>query len=158
MKIRQNSIITKKIIQEIETLDVAWYLVQEVKEFLKYVSYYKLKNILKNIEQFWEYLKFIDCHNTTQVCQLEYDDSQNIVPANHDITYYISQRGLSLLGENKLQQKLQQNDYSLSYIMQWVKWLLLLTVDEFCNASPTRMSINRMLRKKDKEKKQLLNS
>jgi hypothetical protein len=29
--------------------------------------------------------------------------------------------------------------------MQGIKWFLILTADEFCNASPTRMSINRML-------------
>lgn len=32
--------------------------------------------------------------------------------------------------------------------MQGIKGFLVLTADEFCNASPTRMSINRMLRQK----------
>ncbi|MEI6672891.1 MAG: hypothetical protein WCL02_06265 [bacterium] len=35
--------------------------------------------------------------------------------------------------------------------MQGIKGFLVLTADEFCNASPTRMSINRMLWQKQLE-------
>jgi hypothetical protein len=37
--------------------------------------------------------------------------------------------------------------------MQGIKGLLLLTIDEFCNASPTRMEINTFLWKKEIQKK-----
>ena len=47
--------------------------------------------------------------------------------------------------------KIWENDFNLSYIMQGIKWFLVLTADEFCNASPTRMSINRMLWQKQLE-------
>jgi hypothetical protein len=33
--------------------------------------------------------------------------------------------------------------------MQWLKWFLLLTADEFCNASQTRMFINKIIRQKE---------
>ena len=135
--------------EEIQTIDIAWYLVQEVKDFLKYLNYYKIKNVLKNIDTFRDYLHFIDHHNTTQIHQLEYDQSKDMIKSDHDLFYYVSQKWLDTIWENKLHQKLRENDYNISYIMQWVKWLLLLTVDEFCNASPTRMSINKMLRKKE---------
>jgi len=145
MKIKQNNIIIKKVIEQIQTLDIAWYLVQEVKDFLKYLNYYKIKNVLQNIDIFCDYLHFIDHHNTTQIHHLEYDKSRDIIKSDHDLFYYVSQKWLSKIWEDKLHQKLQDNDYNISYIMQWVKWLLLLTVDEFCNASPTRMCINKML-------------
>jgi len=148
MKIKQNNIIIKKVVDEIQKLDIAWYLTQEVKDFLKYLNYYKIKNVLKHIDSFCDYLHFIDHHNTTQIHQLEYDWSKDIIKSDHDLFYYVSQKWLSKIWEDKLHQKLRENDYNISYIMQWVKWLLLLTVDEFCNASPTRMSINRMLWKK----------
>jgi hypothetical protein len=149
MKIKQNNIIIKKVIEEIQKLDIAWYLTQEVKDFLKYLNYYKIKNVLKNIDSFCDYLHFIDHNNTTQIHQLEYDQSKDIIKSDHDLFYYVSQKWLEKIWENKLHQKLRENDYNISYIMQWVKWLLLLTVDEFCNASPTRMSINKMLWKKE---------
>jgi hypothetical protein len=62
--------------------------------------------------------------------------------------YYISSKWLERVGEHKIHQKIRENDFNLSYIMQWIKGFLVLTADEFCNASPTRMSINRMLRQK----------
>jgi hypothetical protein len=37
--------------------------------------------------------------------------------------------------------------------MQGIKGLLLLTIDEFCNASPTRMAINTFIREKERNKK-----
>jgi hypothetical protein len=55
---------------------------------------------------------------------------------------------LEKIGEQKIKQKIRENDFNLNYVMQGVKWFLVLTADEFCNASPTRMSINRMLRQK----------
>ncbi|MBU0627248.1 hypothetical protein KKG31_05580 [Patescibacteria group bacterium] len=53
------------------------------------------------------------------------------------------------IGERKIHQKIWDNDFNLSYIMQGIKGLLLLTADEFCNATPTRMSINRLLWQKE---------
>jgi hypothetical protein len=150
MKVKQNNIIIKKVVQEIQNIDIAWYLVLEVKDFLKYLNYYKVKNVLKNIDIFCDYLHFIDHHNTSQIQQLEHDLSKDRVQSDHDLFYYVSQKWLSKIWEDKLHQRLHENDYNISYIMQWVKWLLLLTVDEFCNASPTRMSINKMLWKKEK--------
>lgn len=149
MKVKQNNIIIKKVVQEIQNIDIAWYLVLEVKDFLKYLNYYKVKNVLKNIDIFCDYLHFIDHHNTTQIQQLEHDLSKKSIKSGHDLFYYVSQKWLSKIWEDKLHQRLHENDYNISYIMQWVKWLLLLTVDEFCNASPTRMSINKMLWKKE---------
>jgi hypothetical protein len=52
---------------------------------------------------------------------------------------------LKKVGQHKIHQKIWENDFNLNYIMQGITWFLVLTADEFCNASPTRMSINRML-------------
>lgn len=133
-------------------MDLAWYLIDEVKDFLKYLNYYKLKNIYKNIDSFCEYLDFIDHHNTTQVHQLGHEENPDLSETDHDLFYYLSQKWLEKVWESKLRQKLRENDYNISYIMQWIKWYLLLTVSEFCNASPTRMSINKILWTKEVEK------
>lgn len=152
MKNKQNNIIIKKIISKIQTIDLAWYLIDEVRDFLKYLNYYKLKNIYKNIDSFCEYLDFIDHHNTSQIHQLSHEENSERENTDHDLFYYLSQKWLERVWENKLRQKLRENDYNISYIMQWVKWYLLLTVSEFCNASPTRMSINKILWTKEIEK------
>jgi len=141
----KKDIISKNIVDELETLDIAGYLKQEVKDFLKYLHYYKIKNILQNIDALKEYLICLDHQNTNQIHELEYEENADMEIGEHDIFYYISVKGLEKVGERKIHQKIRENDFNLSYIIQGIKWFLVLTADEFCNASPTRMSINRML-------------
>jgi hypothetical protein len=141
----RKTIISKNIVDEIQLLDIAGYLKQEVQEFLKYLHYYKIKNILQNIQALKEYLICLDHQNTDQIHELEYKKNEEVQAGDHDIMYYISTKGLKKIGHEKLHQKIWENDFNLNYIMQGIKGFLLLTADEFCNASPTRMSINRML-------------
>ncbi len=137
--------ILDSIIQELEILDIAWYLKEEISSLFKHLHYYKLKNIYQNLDALKEYLHFLDHHSTQQIHSLEYIENDCLPDNEHDLLYYLSQKGLAVVGEQKIRQKIWEDHYNLSYIMQAVKWFLLLTADEFCNASPTRMSINRML-------------
>jgi len=66
--------------------------VQEVKDFLKYLNYYKVKNVLKNIDIFCDYLHFIDHHNTIQIHQLDHDQSKQKIQTDHNLSYYVSQK------------------------------------------------------------------
>lgn len=141
----KKDIISQNIVDEIETLDIAGYLKQEVKDFLKYLHYYKIRNILQNIDALKEYLICLDHQNTNQIHELEYEKNVEMEIGDHDIFYYVSTKWLEKVGDHKIHQKIRENDFNLSYIMQGIKWFLVLTADEFCNASPTRMSINRML-------------
>lgn len=142
----KKEIISKIIELEINTIDIAGYLKQEVKDFLKHLHYYKIKNILTNIDALKEYLICLDHQNTDQIHKLEYAQNKNIhTNEEHDIHYYVSQKGVKKIGKEKIKQKIWENDFNFNYIMQGVKWFLVLTADEFCHASPTRMSINRML-------------
>ena len=141
----KKDIISKNIVDEIETLDIAGYLKQEVKDFLKHLHYYKIKNILQNIDALKEYLICLDHQNTDQIHELEYEHNKGMEIGDHDVHYYISHKGKEKVGEHKIHQKIWENDFNLSYVMQGFKGFLILTANEFCNASPTRMSINRML-------------
>jgi len=135
---------------QLQDVDVAWYLKDEVRELLKYLHYYKIKNVYQNIDALKEYLALLDNQSTNQIHKLEYDASRkHELSTDHDVHYFISKKWLERVGEHKIHQKIWDNDYNLTYIMQGIKWLLLLTADEFCNATPTRMSINRMLRQKE---------
>jgi len=141
----KKDIISNNIVDEIATLDIAGYLKQEVKDFLKYLHYYKIKNILQNIDALKEYLICLDHQNSNQIHELEYEKNPDMEVGEHDVFYYVSTKGLAKIGEHKIHQKIWENDYNLTYVMQGIKGFLVLTADEFCNASPTRMSINRML-------------
>lgn len=149
----KKEIISRTIGLEIDTLDIAGYLKQEVKDFLKHLHYYKIKNILTNIDALKEYLICLDHQNTDQIHELEHMHNEDInEEEEHDIHYYISVKWLKKVGEEKIRQKIWENDFNLNYVMQGVKGFLVLTADEFCHASPTRMSINRMLWQKQLEK------
>jgi len=118
----KKDIISKTIAQEIDTLDIAGYLKDEVKDFLKHLHYYKIKNILANIEALQEYLTCLDHQNTDQIHQLDHLHEHDIdTTQTHDVQYYISQKGLKKVGEKKIKQKIRQNDFNLNYIMQGVK-------------------------------------
>jgi hypothetical protein len=139
--------ILDSIISELNWLDIAWYLKEEISSLFKHLHYYKLKNIYQNIDALKDYLNFLDHHSTQQIHALEYEEEMNLPDSEHNLLYYVSKRWLELVWHKKLCQKIWEDHYGLSYVMQAVKGFLLLTADEFCNASPTRMSINRMLRK-----------
>lgn len=145
----KKDIISRNIAEEIDTLDIAGYLKQEVTSFLKHLHYYKIKNILQNIDALKEYLICLDYQNTNQIYELEHTHNKDMERnENHDLYYYISNKGLKKVGVYKIKQKIWENDFNLNYIMQGIKGFLVLTADEFCNASPTRVSINRILRQK----------
>lgn len=139
----------ESILNTVNDLDIAWYLKEEVSSLFKHLHYYKLKNIHSNISTLQEYLIFLDCHNTQQICLLESVEALSLHEnSTKSLTYYISQKGLELVWEDLMQKKLSEEYYNLSYVMQAIKGFLLLTADEFCNATPTRMSISRILRNK----------
>ena len=84
----KKDIISKNIVDEIETLDIAGYLKQEVKDFLKHLHYYKIKNILQNIDALKEYLICLDHQNTNQIHELEYEHNKDMEIGDHDVHYY----------------------------------------------------------------------
>ena len=135
------------IILELKDLDIAWYILDEVKNFLKYVNHYKLANIYENMEDFKDYLIRVDNQNSMQIAQLEPKEAveENI---KSDLNYYISKSWISMIDQEKID-SISPRDMNLSNEMQWIKWYIILTVDEFCNASQTRMSINKMLFQKE---------
>lgn len=145
MSISKKDCLIKGIMKKVNSIDIAGYLKQEVEEFLKYLHYYKLKNILTNIDALDEYLTVLDRQNTSQIHELEYNPDLEWEKKHDDLHYFVSKSGLCKIWTNKMHQKLRENEFHLQQIMLGVKWFLLLTADEFCNASLTRMSINRML-------------
>ncbi len=149
MTISKKDRLIKGIMKRVNSLDIAGYLKQEVEDFLKYLHYYKLKNILTNIDGLAEYLTLLDKQNTSQIHDMEYSEELKREKKHTDLTYFVSKTWLCKIGERKMHKKLWENEFHLQQIMLGIKWFLLLTADEFCNASPTRMSINRMIWQKE---------
>ena len=59
--------------------------------------YYKIKNILTNIDALKEYLICLDHQNTDQINELEHMKNEDINEnEKHDVYYYISQKGLKI--------------------------------------------------------------
>ncbi len=145
----KKEIIKSQILENINSLDIAWYLKEEIEKSLEYFHYYKLNNILKNIDFLDDYLSFLDQKNTKQIADLHCEEIADIDIGAHDPNYYVSTKWLDQVWEQKLKRKIIENDYNFISIMQWIKWFLLLTIDEFCNATPVRLSIDQFLRNKE---------
>lgn len=142
----KKEIIKSKILENVNSLDIAWYLKEEIEKSLEYFHYYKLNNILKNIDFLDDYLSFLDKKNTTQINDLYCELSQDIDIWVHDLMYYVSNKWLKTIWENTLKCKIVEGNYGFLSILQWIKWFLLLTLDEFCNATPVRLSIDQVVR------------
>lgn len=142
-------LIIEKILANIESLDIAWYLKEDVKKVLWYFHYYKLKNLVNNMDFLMDYLFFLDHKSTTQIHKLEhiYEEKKDIW--DRDIHYYVSKKWLDIVWHDKIVQKVLQNDFNLNSVMLWIKGFLLLTVDEFCNSTPMRLSINKLMWEKE---------
>lgn len=148
----KKEIIKSQILENVNSLDIAWYLKEEIEKSLEYFHYYKLNNILKNIEFLDDYLSFLDQKNTNQIDSLYCESVEDIDIWAHDLKYYVSNKWLNIVWEQKLKHTIVENNYNFMSIMQWIKWFLLLTIDEFCNATPVRLSIDQLMRNKESVK------
>jgi hypothetical protein len=137
--------LTKQILENIENLDIAGYLKEEIAKFLWFFHVYKLNNIIVNIDFLKDYLIFLDHKSTRQIHKLDHEMIDSVDIWDRNIHYYISKKWLDIVWEDKIKQKIWQNDYNLVSVMLWIKGFLLLTMDEFCNATPTRLSINKLM-------------
>lgn len=145
----KKEIIKSQILENINSLDIAWYLKEEIEKSLEYFHYYKLNNILKNIEFLDDYLSFLDQKNTKQIDDLYCEVDEDIDIWAHDLKYYVSDKWLDIVWEQNLKHKIVKNNYNFMSIMQWIKGFLLLTIDEFCNATPVRLSIDQIMRNRE---------
>jgi hypothetical protein len=62
---------------------------------------------------------------------------------NNSISYFYDYENISKSDLRTIQNKIETNSYETITLMQSIKWCLILTIDEFCNASPTRIDIVR---------------
>lgn len=148
----KTDVMKKDIIDRVSQLDIAWYLKEELDKLLWYFHYYKICNIHKNIDFLVDYLMFLDYKSTKNIHQLDHQVEEFEDKWGHDIYYYISKKWLDIVWEQKIKQKIYQNDFNLNSNMLWIKWFLLLTMDEFCNATPVRLSIDQMVWNKEYSK------
>lgn len=142
----------EKISKQINSLNIAWYIKEEVIASLKYLHWYKLKNIEKNMDSFCEYLIFLNNQNTEKIdnlCTGKWDKKES---SPKELNYFFApEKKLSKEKEKLYNKKLSENGYELLTLIQWIKWVLILSIDEFCNASKTRMDIHNMLMKREKK-------
>lgn len=81
------------IMSQLQDVDVAGYLKDEVRDLLKYLHFYKIKNVYQNIDALKEYLALLDNQSTNQIHKLEYDASRkHELSADHDVQYYVSKK------------------------------------------------------------------
>jgi hypothetical protein len=146
----------QELYQEITTacdqLEIARYLKNEVKNSLQYFHTYKLENIKKNLTAFTNYLLFLNEENCRQIQALQ-AIAENKKEVNNTLGYFYHHAEITDKEAKEITEKIESNTYQTITLIQGIKGLLLLTIDEFCNASPTRMAINTFIREKEKSRK-----
>ena len=141
----------EEIAQHCDWLRIARYLKNEAKSALKYFHVHKLSNIKKNLKEFSEYLIFLNSENCKRIENFkEWKESKKNL--NNSLSYFYDYEDISKSKLSSIQSKIETNSYETITLMQSIKWCLILTIDEFCNASPTRIDIMRYNLWKKKEK------
>ena len=132
----------EEIAQHCDWLPIARYLKNEAKNALKYFHSHKLSNIQKNLTEFSEYLLFLNKENCKKIENFKaWKESKRTL--NNSIKYFYDYDKISESEIPSIQNKIETNSYETITLMQSIKWCLILTIDEFCNASPTRIDIMR---------------
>lgn len=132
----------EEIAKYCDELHIARYLKNEVKSALKYFHVYKLSNIKKNLSEFSDYLIFLNTENCVRIEWLtEWKESKRLL--NNSVSYFYDYENIDKDRLSVIQKKIETNSYETITLMQSMKGYLILTIDEFCNASPTRIDIMR---------------
>ena len=132
----------EEIAQHCDKLCIARYLKNEAKSALKYFHVHKLSNIKKNLKEFSDYLIFLNDENCQKIENFKaWKESKKVL--NNSISYFYDYENISKSKLSSIQNKIETNTYETITLMQSIKWCLILTIDEFCNASPTRVDIMR---------------
>ena len=132
----------EEIANHCDWLCIARYLKNEAKNALKYFHVHKLSNIKKNLKEFSDYLMFLNNENCEKIESFtEWKESKRAL--NNSISYFYDYENISPSDLSSIQRKIETNTYETITLMQSIKWYLILTIDEFCNASPTRIDIMR---------------
>lgn len=142
----------EEISAQCDDLQIARYLKNEVKSALKYFHVHKLSNIKRNMKEFVDYLLFLNNENCHRI---EWFTSwkETRRGLNNSLSYFYDSEDIQQDNLSQIQEKIETNSYETITLIQSLKWCLILTIDEFCNASPTRIDIMRydLGKKKSKE-------
>lgn len=131
-----------EISSHFDKLPIARYLKNEAKDTLKYFHKHKLTNLKNNLADFSEYLLFLNQENCQKIESfISWKETQRTL--NNSISYFYENKNSTEENLNLIQSKIETNSYETIALMQSLKWCLILTIDEFCNASPTRVDIIR---------------
>ncbi len=146
-----------QISEQINAIEIAWYIKEEVLASLKYLHWYKLQNIQKNVTLFCEYLEYLNLQNTDKISQLGTNNSKTTSEEKRELSYFlVPEKKLSKKSEQSFLQKIAANGYELLTLIQGVKGILVLSIDEFCNASQTRMGIHQLLMERETDYKKVI--
>lgn len=143
----------EEISEQCDGLHIARYLKNEAKTALKYFHVHKLSNIKRNLREFLDYLMFLNMENSQKIESFTaWREPKREL--NNSLSYYYNYIDVSSENLSNVQKKIETNSYETITLMQSLKWCLILTIDEFCNASPTRIDIMRydLDKKKSKSK------
>lgn len=152
----------KSVLNDIDNYDVAGYIKEEFKTLLENVKERKISNILMYKDFLKDFIFYIDRKNTKAILNMIKNTdivfkSNNKCPEKK-MKYYLSTNARFKIPDDIL----YNIDFECSGFLTaitWMKGFLLLSIDEFCNASKTRIEINKLQLKMEerKEAKKLLN-
>lgn len=118
-----------EILEYISHWDIAWFLQDEVGNFVKSLNSWKLEKLGKNLSMFKKYLYLLDDQNTKQVGHALMD------------SYSISARWRKEIAKRVPRAKAGNHMSSLVQVSSKIKAMFVFQATEFCNGGDDRMKV-----------------
>jgi len=151
--------------KSLQKLEIAGFLLGEIEALLNHLHFYKCKNILANIDALEYYLKLLDEENSSQFFEIIKDTKIATVNDTINLKYFLGESWIEMIWESEAQNYFvnKENKSKIQSILLATKGLILLSANEFCHASSTRMRINKWnweknFKKTNQQKKNVLAS
>lgn len=150
----------KSVIDDIDNYDVANYIKDEVKTLIDRVKDSKFDNIIFHKEFLKDFIFYMDAKNIKAIVKMieknEIGFCEEKKNSEKKMKYFLSTRARFSIPDDVLYH-IDFDCKGFVTTIAWMKWYLLLCIDEFCNASRTRIEINKLTIKMEARKDKLLN-
>ena len=133
--------------KHIQSLPIAWFLIDEALSLIDSLKYYKLRNINKNLDGFMDFLSYLDSIHGDNIKEITKPgskpcNSNEQLPESIPPLYYISQAAFDWLDEKQQQSYQCLTHQQHANVAATARSFFLLSGQEFAQWSGERLRVS----------------
>lgn len=145
----KNQFVYEQLSYIIDKLSIAKYIKNETKKFIQNLNYYKLTNIKKNIDVFIKFILNLNKNNSQYIDNIStHTHTKTKQKIKNQISYYYFNTNINPKDKKIIEKKIQSNYTNVINYINNNKGSLNIFLEEYGNATPTRITLNWLLKEK----------